>query len=116
MIISAYSLLNYFRTLFYVSDGYFIKSGIRPSNGWFHVVINYFGANIRQGFKTYFNGNLNVTSTTKFPHTITPSNGKIVIGRAYTEIDNVYTSMEVDELLFFNHTLTTQEVNSLHDI
>ena len=41
---------------------------------------------------------------------------KIIIGRGYTEIDNVYTSMEIDELLFFNHTLTTQEIDSLHNI
>ena len=113
MMVSAHSILNYLRTLFYVSGGYFIKSDIRPSFDWFHVVIKYFGPNNGQGFKTHFNGNLNVTSTTKFPYTITPSNRKIVIGGAYTEIDDVYTSMEVDELLFFNHTLTTQEINSL---
>ena len=44
------------------------------------------------------------------------SNGKIVIGKFFADIDHYYTSMDVDELLFFNHTLTTQEINSLYNI
>ena len=116
MMVSAYSFLNDFRTLIYVSDGGFFHYGTKPSNDWFHVVINYFGPNNGQGFKTYFDGNLRITDNTKWQHNTSPSNGKIVIGKFFADIDHYYTSMDVDELLFFNHTLTTQEINSLYNI
>ena len=116
MMVSAYSFLNDFRTLIYVSDGGFFHCGTKPSNDWFHVVINYFGPNNGQGFKTYFDGNLRITDYTKWQHNTSPSNGKIVIGKFFADIDHYYTSMDLDELLFFNHTLTTQEINSLYNI
>ena len=113
---SAYSCLNYFRTLIHVSDGGISHYGTKPANNWFHIVVNYFGPNNEQGFKTYFNGNHGITDSTKWQHNFAPSNRKIVIGRLFVEINHYYTSMSVDELLIFNHTLTLQEINSLYNI
>ena len=104
------------RTSFYVSGGSFFHYGSRPSGDWLHVVINFHGPNNGKGFKTYFNGNLRISDTTKSSFTTTPSNGRVVIGRFFAELDNYYTSMDVDETLFFNRTLTTQEINSLYNI
>ena len=80
------------------------------------MVVNYFGPNNGQGFKTYFNGDVAFTDTWKSALQTTLSNENIVIGRLYTDIDGYYTSIEMDELLFFNHTLSTEEINSLYNI
>ena len=39
-----------------------------------------------------------------------PGDGRIVIGRRYSGLDEAYSSVQVDELLFFNQTLTEEEI------
>ena len=39
--------------------------------------------------------------------------GRIVVGRYFTDYDNFYADIEVDELIFFNKSLTIGEVQLL---
>ena len=41
--------------------------------------------------------------------------GRIVIGHSSTVSDNEYISVQVDELYFFNHTLTETEISMLSE-
>ena len=100
----------------YVSGGSFYHFQYRPSNDWFHIVVNYFGPNNGEGFNTYFNGNIAFTDNTIQEDNTTAGNGRIVIGKSFTEIDDYYTSLEVDEVLLFNKILTAQEINYLYNM
>ena len=42
-----------------------------------------------------------------------PGDGRIVIGRRFSELDSNYPSVQVDELLFFNRALNQTEVTAL---
>ena len=42
--------------------------------------------------------------------------GKIVFGRVYTDLNMRYASVQMDELLFFNHALITVEILKLSEI
>ena len=44
----------------------------------------------------------------------TTGDGRIVIGRRFTGSDNEYTSVQVDELLLFNKTLSGEEIRKLN--
>ena len=43
-----------------------------------------------------------------------PADGRIVLGRAYSRVDNFYTSMEVDEVEFYNEWLFPQVIQGLY--
>ena len=40
--------------------------------------------------------------------------GKIVLGRAYSGVDDFYTSMEVDQVTFYDDWLDPQEIEYLY--
>ena len=42
--------------------------------------------------------------------------GRIVFGRFYTDVDDRYASVQMDQLLFFNHALTAPEMFKLSQI
>ena len=78
--------------------------------------MNYVGPDEGQGIRVYNDGKLIASDTTKTDETNLPSDGRIVIGRA--DLNHVgtpnffsfYASVEVDELLIFNRTLTEPEI------
>ena len=107
-------LLHCFSTDFSVEGGNFQNSDYRPSNDWFHVVVNYCGPNNGEGFNTYFNGELAYSDTTVEEEASKPGDRRIVIGRSFTEVDNYYTSMAIDEMLMLNKILTEQEIKCLY--
>ena len=43
-----------------------------------------------------------------------PGDGRIVIGRRFTGSDREYISVQVDELLLFNKTLSEEEIRKLN--
>ena len=116
MLIIHIYISHYFSTDFDVSGGSFDNSGYRPSNDWFHVVINYSGPNNGEGFVTYFNGETAYNDSTVEEDDTTPGDGRIVIGRSFTEVDDYYTSMAVDEVVLFNKVLTEHEIKCLYEI
>ena len=99
-------------------DGQFSTSDVVSSNNWFHLVINFTGPNAGEGFQIYHDG-VNVRNdTTKVSlanslRYLPPNNGRIVIGRFRVDADSGYASVQVDELLFYNRTLTKPESTML---
>ena len=57
-------------------------------------------------FRTYVNGELVLNDRKRYYQETTPGDGKLVIGRAYSAVDNYYTSMDVDQVMFFNNALS----------
>ena len=95
-----------------MSPGHFTVS-VDKSNEWVHGVLNFLGPNDEEGIRIYENGKHVGNHTIITQSSMTESNGRIAIGRAFTEIHNYYASVQVDELLFFNHSLTEQEIRML---
>ena len=84
----------------------------RPQSGWFHVVVNL--VDDGEGFHIFHNGT-NVANITNFhpnPHGYTGS-GNIVLGQGLTRHGGDHASVVVDELLFFEQVLTTQQITAL---
>ena len=44
-----------------------------------------------------------------------PGSGELVIGKRYTNIDGLYVDTDIDELVFWNLTLSGQEIKSIFD-
>ena len=83
-----------------------------PSD-WTHMVVNYIGPNDGEGIMTYYNGREVECDTTKTARNVSAGDGRIVIGRRWTDKTGNYASVKVDELFFFNQTLTMDEIRSL---
>ena len=96
-----------------LSTGHFQTFVTKPS-GWFHVVLNFIGPN--DGIRTFHNVE-QVGSNTNI-HENSKQNGdrRIVIGRYFAESVGTYSSIQVDELLFFNQLLTDDEITMLSQL
>ena len=114
-------------TLFVHSGALFALDAMKPI-GWYHLVLNYFGSSPGEGIRVYHDGvEVGVgRGTFKYPlnDATTPGEGRIAIGRDSVSGDGiniyrdvisggVYGSAEVDELKFFNSTLTDAAIASL---
>ena len=101
-----------FSSFVVVQDGYF--HGTHPkSTEWTHIVLNYIGPD--DGIRIYYNGteeDRDTTKTTGFgPYSA--GDGRIVVGRWFTDKDEKYPSLQVDEMIFFNRHLSSDEIASL---
>ena len=47
--------------------------------------------------------------------TKSPGSGDLVIGRRYTNKDGFYVNTDIDELVFWNLTLSGEEIKSIYD-
>ena len=92
--------------------GYYIASATKP-DGWFHLIVNFIGQDDGQGVRIYYDGELKATDTSKHAAIHNPGDGRIVIGRYYTNYNTYYNSFQMDELLFFNHSLADLEIDLL---
>ena len=82
-------------------------------NEWSHSVINFIGPNIGQGYILYIDGMMHRRSGySQFTPGVI-NNGRIAIGRQFIENNKflAYAEFAVDELLFFNRTLTDTEIS-----
>ena len=112
MIFSYFVL--YFRFKLYVLDGGFATGFSRPT-GWTHVVMNYIGPDDGQGIRGYYNGAEVASETTKYGGSYPAGDGRIVVGRFYIDHDKRYTSLKIDELIFFNKALSTTDTKLLYN-
>ena len=55
--------------------------------------------------------------TTKYTwlQTQPAGDGRIVVGRIYTDKDERYTSLQLDELIFFNKALSTTDITAMYN-
>ena len=102
----------YFRFDVHLQDGYFDANNYKPC-GWTHIVLNYFNFSDDEGITVYFNGRKVASDTSKADGSQSPGDGRIVVGRKYTDRNQDYASVQVDELIFFNNSLTLEEIETL---
>ena len=78
-------------------------------------MLNYIGPNNGQGIRMYHNGEQVASDTGKTGITNSAGDGRIVVGRYYTNADRDYATVQVDELIFFNQSLSVDEIRMLYD-
>ena len=78
-------------------------------------MLNYIGPNDGEGIRVYYNGTEVVSGTTKHTRSHSAGDGRIVVGRHHTELDRWNPSVQVDELIVFNATLTDTDVQSIYN-
>ena len=105
----------FFRYFFHNHDSNYFASATIPS-GWTHLVLNYIGSSHGEGIRVFYNGIQVASDTTTWGYIRHAPNGRIVIGRVYTDYSIYYSSVEVDELAFFNRALSNDEINALHKV
>ena len=104
-----------YRFQIFLPDRHFVATS-SPRTGWTHFVLNYLGPNDGEGIMI-FNDGVNVTSdTTKGGALLSAGDGRIVVGRTYTNRDEEYASVRMDKLLFFNQTLSTTDIIALNNL
>ena len=82
--------------------------------GWTHVVLNYIGPKNGEGIKILYDGAEVASDTTR--RTLSPrtaATDRIVLGRFYLDRNERYSSVKIDELVFFNQSLKSAEVQQL---
>ena len=104
--------LNFFRFWVSVPDGTFFGTTIDKPTDWVHTVLNFLGPD--QGLGIYHNGEYVTNIISKSAGKHNPNiKGNIVLGRIWTDSDVGYSSIDVDELYFFNRILTTTEIRQI---
>ena len=106
----------YFRALIYKTGGYFKeKNYIRPVPGWIHIVLNYRTSSRSPlpRLSAYVNTYEVLTDSTEVLEDTASGDGRIILGRAFSDIDDHYTSMEVDEVMFYREWLDPTEIDDL---
>ena len=83
--------------------------------GWTHIVGNYIGPNDGEGVRMFINGAEVASDTTKWIQSFSAGDGRIIIGRIYTNGDNDHASVQVDELIYINAALTSDDVQSIYN-
>ena len=78
-------------------------------------MLNYIGPNDGEGFRIYYNGTEVAKKQGKRVRSHAAGDGRIVVGRQYTNSDRNYASVEVDELIYFNAALTSDDVQSIYN-
>ena len=87
---------------------------VDKSNEWIHTVINLIASDNGQEIRIYHDGNLIRSKTlTGLLDLPVDRNGKIVIGRAFTDLNQYYASVYVDEMLLYNEGSTEDEITKL---
>ena len=102
----------YLRFDVHLQDGNFAANNYKPC-GWTHIILNYFNSSDGEGIRIYYNGSEVASDTSKADGLQSPGYGRIVVGRKYTDSDQDYFSVQIDELIFFNKSLTLEEIITL---
>ena len=86
-------------------------------NQWYHFacsITNITGNEER--FKLFYDGTHYATNNVITPRELSSGSGRVLIGRAHTNVDGFYSSVQLDELLFFNRALKEQEIQALYQL
>ena len=80
-------------------------------------MLNYIGPNDEgdEIVRMFFNGTEVSSDTEKSGGPYPAGDGRIVLGRYYTDSDQLHASVQVDELIFFNRALTESEIEALYN-
>ena len=75
--------------------------------------MNYLGPESYQGVRLYENGEVVRNDTFAGLRSTPTGNGRIVVGRFSTDQDEPYASLQIDELVFFNNSLTDDQIQDI---
>ena len=104
------------RFIVYVSNGHFLTD-VPSTSGWTHIVLNYIGHEDGQGIRIYTDGVQVGTETARSSGSDDAGDGRVAIGRWVLTMSNwQYTSLQLDELMFFNAKLTDSEITILSQL
>ena len=78
-------------------------------------MLNFIGPNDEEGIRIYYNGQEVKRDTTKTSNFHTAGDGRIVVGRYRTDLDRDYASFMVDELIYFNVSLTSDDLQLIYN-
>ena len=110
-----FKLFKHFSFQVRLLDGLF-QDAVRHLSGWTYYVLNYVGPYDGQGIQIYQNGIKAVIDTTKTSYTATSGNGRVVMGKYYTDDTGGSATFTIDELLVFNTKLSDEEIMELNDM
>ena len=77
---------------------------------WIHFVFNFIGPENGKGYRVYHDGVLVDTRTAKYKLRHRPMDRRIVIGKTHADFSGEYSSIVIDQLLFFNQALNKTEI------
>ena len=77
--------------------------------------MNYIGPNNGEGSRIYYDGAEVARDTEKDVWSHPAADGRIVVRRWYIDNDSDYSSVQVDELIYFNASLTSADVQSIYN-
>ena len=78
-------------------------------------MLNYIGPNEGEGIRGYMNGVEVANDKHKDGGSRSAGDGRIVVGRGPTDSNSHYTSVQVDEMMYFNAALTTDHIQSIYN-
>ena len=82
---------------------------------WTHFVLNYIGP--QDGIQVFGNGTLLDEDTSKTESQRTQQESRVAVGKRYTNYNGLgFSSIKVDELLFFNTTLSSGDIVNLYNM
>ena len=90
---------------------YLVTGPVFPAN-WFHTTVVVHGSDVSAS--VYMNGSPAETSTTEYNGTYNPGYSEIGIGKLYLNDDRFHSTVEVDELIIWNRSLTEKEVYTVY--
>ena len=78
-------------------------------------MLNYIGPDDGQGIKIYYNGQEVDSDTDKLVWNVPAGDGRTLVGRLHTDQNDYYSSLQIDELIYFNAALTGADVQSIYN-
>ena len=81
---------------------------------WYHFVCNVPDIGDAERIKLFYDGSHYSTNNEVIARQSPSGSGRVLVGRAHANLDNYFTSVELDELLFFNRALEEQHVQALY--
>ena len=110
-------IFSFHRFALYVEEGARREDTMYYSfNEWHHFVASFRGLELRERYSVYYDGTLQNTDYTSSDIRQTPGNGHVVVGKRWKNVDGFYTSVELDELVFFNRSLDELEIQALYQL
>ena len=108
------TFINCLRFQVSLRDGKFYTSYSTPAE-WTHVVLNYIGPSNDEGIRIYYDGAEVASDSTNETASHSAVDGRIVVGRAFTNLNDYYASVMVDELIYFNAVLKSDDVQLIYN-
>ena len=109
-------MFPYYLSYVLVLQGVYFYANQKTPLEWHHLVFNYIVTNDTQGIAIYHDGQELVSNTNGHLFSSSAGPGEVIIGRYLTSWDGAYSSVLVDELLFFNRELIPEEIRILYDV